>query len=193
MTLQPSRRLLLQTVVTGGAALATAGASGAGTADIRSLQPGALRAEDLPRHFDVEPGFHNLEAGFWSMMPRIVAVAYAGYNAAVNSANAIWARNVLPGGEGWSTAHKAAQGAIARQMGCAPEEIAIARSGADALQMLITNYKPLKAGDAVIHCPSQGPESGVIPRSAADATQAAAGTYKSRGKRTSELSGEGGC
>ena len=152
MTLQPSRRLLLQSVATGSALFATGGASGAGAADIRPLQPGALRAEDLPRHFDVEPGFHNLEAGYWSMMPRVVAEAYAGYNAAVNSANAIWARNVLPGGEGWSAAHKAAQGAVARQMGCAPEEIAITRSGADALQMLITNYKPLKAGDAVIHC-----------------------------------------
>ncbi|MFZ3004679.1 MAG: aminotransferase class V-fold PLP-dependent enzyme, partial [Phenylobacterium sp.] len=42
--------------------------------------------------------------------------------------------------------------AIARQVGCAPDEIAVTRSGADALQMLIVNYKPLKAGDAVIHC-----------------------------------------
>ncbi|HQP20213.1 MAG TPA: aminotransferase class V-fold PLP-dependent enzyme, partial [Phenylobacterium sp.] len=33
-----------------------------------------------------------------------------------------------------------------------PAEIAIARSGADALQMLIVNYRPLKAGDAVICC-----------------------------------------
>ncbi len=37
-------------------------------------------------------------------------------------------------------------------MGCSPKEIAVTRSGADALQMLITNYKPLKPGDAVIHC-----------------------------------------
>ncbi|MBP6546113.1 MAG: hypothetical protein KA085_17210 [Phenylobacterium sp.] len=35
----------------------------------------------------------------------------------------------------------------ARQVGCQSDEIAVTRSGADALQMLIVNYKPLKAGD----------------------------------------------
>lgn len=151
MALEPSRRLLLQSVAVGGAGFTVTGAALA-AADTQPLRPGGIRAEDLPGHFDVEPGVHNLEAGYWSMMPRVVAQAYAGHNAAVNSANAIWARNVLPDGVGWTAAYKAAQGAIARQLGCAPQEIAVTRSGADALQMLITNYKPLKPGDAVIHC-----------------------------------------
>nr|WP_236632216.1 aminotransferase class V-fold PLP-dependent enzyme [Caulobacter sp. BP25] len=117
-----------------------------------SLRPGSIRTSDLPRYFDVESGVHNLEAGYWSIMPRIVAQTYARHTAAVNSASSIWARNVLPDGSGLMAANRAAQAAIARQMGCAPREIAVTRSGADALQMLITNYKPLKPGDAVIHC-----------------------------------------
>jgi selenocysteine lyase/cysteine desulfurase len=116
------------------------------------LRPNSIPVADLPSHYDVMADVHNLEAGYWSMMPRVVADDYARRNAAVNSANAVWARNVLPDGEGWTATFKAAQAAIARQMGCAPGEIAVTRSGADALQMLIANYKPLKPGDAVIHC-----------------------------------------
>jgi selenocysteine lyase/cysteine desulfurase len=116
------------------------------------LSPNSIAASDLPACFDVEPGVHNLEAGYWSMMPRVVAEAYAGHNADINRTNAIWARNVLPGGIGWTAAGRSAQEAIARQMGCTPEEIAVTRSGSDALQLLIGNYNKLRPGDAVIHC-----------------------------------------
>ncbi len=150
----PSRRQLLTTALAGAPALLASqpAAAAAGPSPEPTLRPNSILAKDLPSHFDVEPGIHNLEAGYWSMMPRAVAQTYARHNAAVNSANAIWARNVLPGGAGWTSANRAAQAAIARQMGCLPDEIAVTRSGADALQMLITNYKPLKPGDAVIHC-----------------------------------------
>jgi selenocysteine lyase/cysteine desulfurase len=59
---------------------------------------------------------------------------------------------VKQGAASWRDANQAAQAAIARQVGCLPEEIAVTRGGADALQMLITNYRNLKPGDAVIHC-----------------------------------------
>lgn len=152
MPVQPSRRQLLTTVAAGVPALLAAAPEAAASSPVTSLSPGSIRASDLPRHFDVEPGIHNLEAGYWSMMPRVVAEAFARHNADVNRANAIWARNVLPDGAGSAAAGREAQAAIARQMGCAPEEIAVTRSGADALQMLIVNYRPLKPGDAVIHC-----------------------------------------
>ena len=45
MAVQPSRRLLLQSVAAGGAGLAVAGA--APTADAQPLRPGAIRAEDI--------------------------------------------------------------------------------------------------------------------------------------------------
>jgi selenocysteine lyase/cysteine desulfurase len=153
MTPSATRRQLLSTVAIGGSASLSGWSSAAEAVEpAAALRPGSIAASDLPSHFDVEPGVHNLEAGYWSPMPRIVAQAYAGHNAAVNEAHSIWARNVLANGSGLASANRAAQAAIARQMGCAPQEIAVTRSGADALQMLITNYKPLKPGDAVIHC-----------------------------------------
>ena len=100
----------------------------------------------------MEPGVHNLEAGYWSPMPRVVAEAYARNVLEVNRTNAIWARGVSPGGGSWAATLQSAQAAIARQVGCSAEEIGITRSGADALQMLITNYRNLRPGDAVIHC-----------------------------------------
>ena len=151
MAATPTRRLLLKSAALVGPALAAAPVTAEAAAPL-VLRPNSIPATDLPKHYDVTPGVHNLEAGYWSMMPRVVADEYERQVAAVNSANAVWARNVLPGGEGWTTTFKAAQAAIARQMGCATEEIAVTRSGADALQMLICNYKPLKPGDAVIHC-----------------------------------------
>ncbi|UAL12394.1 aminotransferase class V-fold PLP-dependent enzyme [Caulobacter segnis] len=153
MGLKPSRRHLLQAAATcGGVALTGASATAASATSAPRLAPNSIRASDLPAQFDVAPGIHNLEAGYWSMMPRVVAQAYARNCLHVNSANAIWARNVLPDGAGWTAAAREAQAAIARQVGCLPEEIAVTRSGSDALQMLITNYRNLKPGDAVIHC-----------------------------------------
>lgn len=153
MPLAPTRRRLLSAAGIGAPALLS-GASRAATLDPApvNLAPNSIPVAQLHRQFDVEPGYHNLEAGYWSMMPRVVAEAFARNTAYVNSANAIWARNVLPGGLGWTSAFRAAEAAIARMVGCGADEIAVARSGADALQMLITNYKPLKAGDGVICC-----------------------------------------
>lgn len=147
----PSRRQVLA-VAGAPALLAAAPALAAARTEPLPLTPNSIPVADLPRHFDVEPGYHNLENGYWSLMPRVVAQAFDTHNADVNRANAIWARNVLPGGVGAAAALRDASAAIARQVGCAPDEIAVTRSGADALQMLIVNYKPLKAGDAVIHC-----------------------------------------
>lgn len=157
MDLKPSRRDLLKSAAASGPALLTgiplAGAQAASLPPAPpKLLPNSIPVADLPRHYDVEPGIHNLENGYWSIMPRVVADEFARHNAFVNRSNAIWARNVLPDGNSWTAAYLAAQAAIARQVGALPEEIAIARSGSDALQMLIVNYKGLKPGDAVIRC-----------------------------------------
>jgi selenocysteine lyase/cysteine desulfurase len=137
-----------------GAAVAPmAGADGAIAPPARSsLLPDSIPLVDLPRHYDVERDFHNMENGYWSVMPRVVAEDFSRNNAFVNRNNAVWARNVLPGDNTWTAGYRAAQAAIARLVGVAPDEIAIARSGSDALQMLILNYRNLKPGDAVIHC-----------------------------------------
>lgn len=116
------------------------------------LLPNSIPVADLPKHYDTEPGIHNLENGYWGVMPRSVAQVYAEQTAYVNRNNSIWARNVLPGGACLAAGGRDAQAAIARQVGAQSDEIAITRSGSEALETLITRYKPLRAGDAVIYC-----------------------------------------
>ncbi|WP_263378907.1 aminotransferase class V-fold PLP-dependent enzyme [Granulicella paludicola] len=124
----------------------------AGAPVAKKLTPNSIAVETLPLHFDVESGIHNLENGYWGVMPRSVAQVYAEQTAFVTKTNSIWARNVLPGGACLSAGGREARESVAAMVGALPEEIAITRSGSDALQQLITNYKHVKAGDAVIYC-----------------------------------------
>jgi len=116
------------------------------------LMPDTIAVTDLPSQYDVTRDVHNLEAGYWSPMPRVVAEDFVRNNAFVNHDNSLFGRNVLSGAQTLNFHGRAAQAAIARQVGCLPEEIAVTRSGSDALQMLIVNYKALKPGDGVICC-----------------------------------------
>ncbi|MEK6397383.1 MAG: aminotransferase class V-fold PLP-dependent enzyme, partial [Terriglobus sp.] len=116
------------------------------------LTPNSIPVADLPRHYDVDTDIHNLENGYWGVMPRAVAQVYAEQSAYVNRHNSIWARNVMPGGACLSAGGREAREAIAKTVGVAHEEVAITRSGSDALQSLICNYKAIKPGDAVIYC-----------------------------------------
>lgn len=89
MATQPTRRHLLTSVAVGGPSILAGGAVETKPLEAEvSLRPGSIPVAELPSQFDVEPGVHNLEAGYWSMMPRVVAQTYARHNAAVNSANA---------------------------------------------------------------------------------------------------------
>lgn len=144
----PSRRALLKSAAP--ALIATPAL--AMVAPDEPLQPNSISVGDLPSHYDLTNGVHNLEAGYWSPMPRVVAQAFTRNNAWVNHDNSLFGRNVLSGAQTLNFHGKAAQAAIARQVGCLPEEIAVTRSGSDALQMLLTNYKALKPGDGVICC-----------------------------------------
>lgn len=147
MPFTPDRRNFLKSAAAGGSFL-LAGSH----ASAAPLKPDSIPVSDLPGHFDVEPGIHNLENGYWGIMPRLVARAYAEHTLYVNRTNSIWGRAALPGGACLAGGGREARAAIARQVGCLPEEIAIARSGAEALSALIVQYKGLKPGDAVIHC-----------------------------------------
>jgi len=154
MTNASRRQLLKFAAMSGPALLASSGARaaaepqlGADTVADLDLRPNSIPVSDLPRHYDVEPGIHNLENGFWGIMSRQVAQVYARHTAEVNKNNSIWGRNAPPGATGWLQAATA----IAHQVGCLPEEIAVTRSGSEGLQILIGNYKNLKPGDAVIH------------------------------------------
>ncbi|MEZ2347552.1 aminotransferase class V-fold PLP-dependent enzyme [Terriglobus sp. RCC_193] len=130
---------------------ASADAQAAATIAVK-LTPNSIPVADLPKHYDVETGIHNLENGYWGVMPRAVAQVYAEQSAYVNRNNSIWARNVLPGGACLAAGGREAREAIAKMVGVAHQEVAITRSGSDALQSLICNYKAIKPGDAVIYC-----------------------------------------
>jgi selenocysteine lyase/cysteine desulfurase len=155
MDSNPGRRQFLAAAAASAPAMIAA-THAIGSANAQSakpgLQPKSIPAADLPQHYDVAPGIHNLEAGYWSMMPRVVTDAYIQHTLDVNRANSLFARNVLPGATCLVNGSQEAQAAIARQVGCLPEEIGVMRSGSDALQLLISNYRYLKPGDAVIYC-----------------------------------------
>jgi selenocysteine lyase/cysteine desulfurase len=162
MSSQPNRREFLKAAAaTGPAMLLTSQAPEAAlmpsVATAVPLRPNSVAVQDLPKHYDVEPGVHNLENGYWGIMPREVAAEYARQIAYVNRNNSLWARNVLTSACR-DAGVRAAQEAIARQVGCQLEEIAVARSGSEALRMLIINHKSVKPGDAVVHCDLDYPE-----------------------------------
>ncbi len=132
--------------------IATQYAAPQAAAPVTKLQPNSIPLADLPKHYDIEPGIHNLENGYWGVMPRSVAQVYAEQTAYVNRTNSIWARNVLPGGACLAAGGREAREAVARQVGAHVDEIALTRSGSEALETLITRYKPLRPGDAVLYC-----------------------------------------
>ncbi|GBR01005.1 aminotransferase class V-fold PLP-dependent enzyme [Asaia lannensis] len=153
MTTSPNRRFLLKSFATGAPALlASSSVAAPYHPQEAALVPGSIPVSQLPFHYDVNRDIHNLENGYWGVMPRTIAAEYSRQITMVNRDNSIWARNVLPSGSCLAGGGQEAQAAIARQVGCSPEEIAVTRSGSDALQLLIVNYRLLKAGEAVIYC-----------------------------------------
>ena len=161
MNITPSRREFFQSLALGGAVTLldspAAEAKFAPAGDSASLHPNSIATQDLPKHYEVESDVHNLENGYWGIMPREVATEYGRQIAYVNRNNSLWARDVLAGSCRAAGA-RAAQEAIARQVGCQVEEIAVTRSGSEALRMLIVNYKGVKPGDAVVYCDLDYPE-----------------------------------
>jgi hypothetical protein len=101
----------------------------------KRLPPGSIPVGALPQHFDVEPDIHNLENGYWGIMPKSVAQVYAEQTAYGNRTSSIWARNVLHGGACLAAGGREARESIAGMVGASPDEIAITRSGSDALQL----------------------------------------------------------
>src|ERR1700723_2520374 len=140
MISKPTRRFVLKSAAATSPALLSASAAIAGstatTVVAPTLVPNSIPVSDLPSHFDVEPGVHNLENGYWGIMPRVVADTYVRQCVEVNRPNSVWARNVMPGGACLNAGGRESRAAIARLVGCLPEEIAITRSGSEGLQML---------------------------------------------------------
>jgi selenocysteine lyase/cysteine desulfurase len=96
-------------------------------------------------YYRIGTGYTNLEAGFWGMMAVPVLARYHGHIDRVNRDNSYYARRE------YEKDLAAARERVARFVGATPGEIAFTRGATEALQRLIIQYKPVKAGDAVIY------------------------------------------
>jgi selenocysteine lyase/cysteine desulfurase len=100
--------------------------------------------------YDVNREVTNLENAYFGVMAKPVMAAYAERIQFVNYFNIPYVRSVLPH-EQLASELEAARASVAQLLGCAAEELALSRSGTEALEALIVNYRLLTPGDAVIY------------------------------------------
>ncbi|WP_030453570.1 aminotransferase class V-fold PLP-dependent enzyme [Herbidospora cretacea] len=95
--------------------------------------------------FRVDPGFVNLENGYFGSMPEPVRLAYHAHSDRLNAENSRLLRTA------YKQHAEEAAARIAGLLGVTKEEIAFTRGGTEALQNLITGYRRLAPGDAVMY------------------------------------------
>ncbi|WCT74912.1 aminotransferase class V-fold PLP-dependent enzyme [Sphingomonas naphthae] len=140
--------------MTGAVALAGAGeASAQGIA----LEPGFDRAmgdfasaqATFGRLYDIDRTIANFDAAYYGAMTRPVQAIYAEKVGWVNRVNALYLRSAVPGHPRDAELDRS-RAEVAGLLGCKTQEIALSTGGTEALYALITNYRLLKAGDAVL-------------------------------------------
>nr|WP_315213068.1 aminotransferase class V-fold PLP-dependent enzyme [uncultured Duganella sp.] len=140
MTIPRNRRDWLRGVAgltLGGTALA---------APMRGAAAGASgKWDSLAAHYDVAPGFINLENAYYGIMPTPVADDFKRNIDYLNRQNSHYLR-----GQFDRAGTEAIRASLAEHAGVATGEIAITRGATESLQNLIANYRPLKAGDTVM-------------------------------------------
>lgn len=153
----PGRRRFLVSTGSGAAAALLAGShADAGQLPAIPLASPADAAQDraywerVSAEYDVDKSITNLENAYWGVMARPVEAAYSERLRFVNRRNVTYVRNAVPD-QPYTEAADAVRTQIAGLIGCAPTEVAPTRSGAEALQNLIVNYRGLSPGDAVIY------------------------------------------
>ena len=153
-----SRRHFLKTIGGAGASLQFVSLSAPETQ--KRPQPSeteaAAFAEDqnywnqIASQYDVERSVTNLENAYWGIMARPVAAAYIERIRFVNRVNVVYVRDAYASAL-FSKDLENVRVEIARELGCSAAEIALTRSGTEALQNLIVNYSKLSPGDSVLY------------------------------------------
>lgn len=115
-----------------------------------SAQPASLDLESLPSLWNVDRTIANLENAYWGVMPRPVYEEYLAQTEFLNERNVTFVRDGIPGRER-TAAMERVRADVAALLGEQPDELALTRNGTEAMQNLILQYRPLAAGDAVMH------------------------------------------
>jgi selenocysteine lyase/cysteine desulfurase len=111
----------------------------------------AVMQRALATLYDVDRSIVNFDAAYYGAMTRPVHAAYMEKSAWVNLYNSTFLRSAVAGAPRDAELDRSRY-AVAAMIGAAPDEVALAGGGTEALYALIANYAPLKAGDAVIYC-----------------------------------------
>lgn len=99
----------------------------------------------LAASYDLADDIVNLENGYFGVMARPVLEDYQRNLAYLNRHNSHHLRTRFD-----RAGIEAVRARLAAHAGVAPHEIALTRGATEALQNLILNYRPLKAGDSVM-------------------------------------------
>jgi selenocysteine lyase/cysteine desulfurase len=99
--------------------------------------------------YDIDRSIANFDAAYYGAMTKPVFAAYREKQEFVNRNNSLFLRSALKDHPRDVELDKS-RAAVARLLGCTTAEIALSGGGTEALYALITNYKLLKPGDAVI-------------------------------------------
>lgn len=99
--------------------------------------------------YDVDRSLANFDAAYYGAMTQTVAAAYRQHGEWVNRHNALFLRSALPR-LSQDARLQPATDSVADLIGARSGEVALCAGGTEALYALIVNYRPLKAGDAVI-------------------------------------------
>lgn len=103
----------------------------------------------LASEWDVDRSIANFDAAYYGAMPRVVHADYLEHTAWVNRNNSLFLRSALPDRRRDDVLNHS-RSEVAKLIGASMDEVALCTGGTEALYALITNYRPLKAGDAVI-------------------------------------------
>lgn len=146
----PNRRDLLAATV----AASFLGRGNVGAATL-PIVPDGLDFAALQQRFaalyDVDRSIANFDAAYYGAMTRPVHAAYLDRLAWMNRHNSAFLRSALPDAPRDAELDKS-RDSVARMIGAAPDEVALAGGGTDALYALIANYGLIKPGDAVLYC-----------------------------------------
>ncbi|WP_244650351.1 aminotransferase class V-fold PLP-dependent enzyme [Sphingomonas sp. CFBP 13706] len=125
------------------------GGTAAGTSLTGALPVPDRARDDVAARYDVDRRFANFDAAYYGPMTSTVAATYRRHGEWVNRNNAVFLRSALPGPSRDDRLQQSTD-SVAGLIGARTGEVALCGGGTEALYGLIVNYRPLRAGEAVI-------------------------------------------